>query len=169
VGQQPNIRIGIADLPRSTAKPGAAGRWAPDRPGDLLGPESVPWGGAFGTPGPDTGYALKIAEGRNLPLVEGETRADLVAAVAALMAARASHYGRAPMVADAEVAEALLGVGTPDASWGVAWIRGLAHDRHALHDLVGAVDADALVAPLEAVQRRVAAGERLMAERPLAR
>ena len=169
MGQQPNIRIGIEHLPRWTAKPGAAGRWAPDRPGDLLAPESVPWGGAFGTPGPDTGYALKIAAGRDYPLIEGATRADLVAAMAALMAARASHYGRAPMAADAEVAEALLGVGTPDASWGVAWIRGLAHDGGAVRDLIGAVDADALVAPLEVVQRRVAAGERLVAERPAAR
>ncbi|MFH1103824.1 MAG: hypothetical protein V1757_02605 [Actinomycetota bacterium] len=168
MGQQPNLRIGIEDLPRATGKPGPAGRWAPDRPGDMVSPQAVPWGGDFGTPGPDAGFAFNIIRTRALPALEGETRADLEEAVSALMTARASHFGRAPVVTDAMVAEVLLGFGTPDPSWRLAWTRGLAHDHHALRDLVGAIDADALVSPLEAVRRRHAAGERLVAERQVA-
>jgi hypothetical protein len=165
VGQQPNIRIGIEDLPRSTAKPGPARRWSPDRPGDIVSPSAMPWGGAFGTPGPDAGFALKLVADRDLEPLEGETREDLEAAVAVLMAARASHFGRAPVGTDAAVAESLLGFGTPDPSWRLGWTRGLAHDHHTLRDLVGAVAPDALFAPVDTVRRRADAGERLIADR----
>lgn len=165
MGQQPNIRIGMEDLPRATAKPGPARRWSPDRPGDMASPQAVPWGGAFGTPGPDAGYALRIIRERDLPLIEGESRADAETAVATLMAARASHFGRGPMVTDAAVGEALLGFGVGDAEWRGSWTRGLAHDHHAARDLVAAVDHDALFAPLATVQRRVESGERLVAAR----
>ncbi len=165
MGQQPNIRIGIEDLPRPTAKPGPARRWSPDRPGEITSPAAAPWGGAFGTPGPDAGFALKLVADRELPLLDGETRGDVEAAVATLMVARASHFGRAPVGTDAAVAEALLGFGTPEPSWRLAWTRGLAHDHHARRDLVSAVVPGALFAGADEVRGRADAGERLIVDR----
>jgi hypothetical protein len=80
VGQQQNIPITLADLPRATAKPAAPRQWRPDRPGDITSPQQMPWGGAFGTPGPDTGYALRLIRQRGLELEPG-IRTDVDAAV----------------------------------------------------------------------------------------
>lgn len=99
---------------------------------------------------------------RELALVPGERRADVAVAIAALMGARASHFGRAPVVGDAAVAEAILGFGTEDPSWRTAWTGGLAHDHHALRRLVAATDRAALVSTLEQVHRRVEDGEHLL-------
>src|SRR4030042_1832111 len=101
--------LAVEDLPRPGALPAPPGRWRARRPGDLGSPGEVPWGGAFGTPGPDTGYPLGLLSERPLALAAGERRDDAEAAVAALMAARASALGRAPVAADAEVAELILG------------------------------------------------------------
>jgi hypothetical protein len=158
VGQQPNVPISAGDLPRRTPKPGAPRRWSPDRPGDMPGPAEVPWGGAFGTPGPDAGYALRLVRGRDLPTVDGETRPDLEAAVVAVAIARASRLGRAPVTADVEAAEAALGVGAEDASWRVAWTGGMAHSHHAAQRLVAATDIDALLGDPDVVRDRVASG-----------
>ena len=163
MGQQPNIRIGMEDLPRATGKPGPPGRWTPDRPGELVTPQAVPWGGAFGTPGPDAGYAFTIVARRELALLEGETRADVESALIALMTARASQFGRAPVARDAATAEAILGFGSADPSWRLDWTRGLAHDHDAVRRLVAATDRGALVAPLDDLVRRVEAGDRLVA------
>jgi len=67
----------------------------------------MPWGGAFGTPGPDTGYARKLLADADLP-----TRTPLLEDVlATLMGARASLLGRAPIMEDLEVAKEILGLG----------------------------------------------------------
>ena len=84
MGQQPNIELEIADLPRPTARPAPARRWSPSRPGEMNTPEDVPWGGAFGTTGPDTGYALSLVGQRDLVLAHGEHRANAEAAIAAV-------------------------------------------------------------------------------------
>lgn len=165
MGQQPNIPLGLEDLPRSTPKPGAPRRWSPNRPGDLTSPEEVPWGGAFGTPGPDTGYALTLLRKRHLDLLPGESRSDAEAALGAVMAARASRLGRAPVAADAEVAEAILGFGSVDPSRRRSWTAGLAHDPGRARRLVAAVDPEALVASPEEVRDRARRGERMFAPR----
>jgi hypothetical protein len=165
MGQQPNMPLEIEDLPRRKAAPGAARRWSPDRPGDLAGPSDVPSGGAFGRPGPDAGYALRLLRDRELPTATGEARHDLEVAIAALMTARASWFGRAPMVEDAEVAEALLGVGDAGASWRTAWTAGLAHKPHRTTHLVDAVDWEALLATPDEVRARIKAGDTLVGQR----
>jgi hypothetical protein len=142
VGQQPNVPVGIEDLPRYTGHPGAPGRWKPDRPGDLTVPGDVPTGGSFGTPGPDTGYALRILRGRPLPGSE-HLRSDVVAAVAAVMAARAAALGRAPVPADVEAALALL---TLDES-ALGRMSGIGHDHARLRGLVAAIPAGRLTLP----------------------
>jgi len=156
VGQQPNIRLGIEDLPRPEAHPAAPRRWSPRRPGELGSPSEVPWGGAFGTPGPDAGYAMTVLASREIPAAQGEDRHDVAAALAALMAARASHFGRAPVAADADVAEILLGYraeGLGEAARErLAALRrrllpGLAHAKHRSREVVAAFDRDVLTAP----------------------
>jgi hypothetical protein len=155
VGQQPNIELRIEDLPRPTRHPAAPRRWSPRRPGELDSPVEVPWGGMFGTPGPDAGYAHRLAQDRPLALAPGENRHDAEAAVATLMAARASHFGRGPTGEDAEVAELLLGLDDDGAPESAALRRrfvGLDHHPEAAR----------LAETPGAIRERLLAGERLI-------
>jgi hypothetical protein len=140
VGQEPNIRLGLEDLPRPTAKPAAPERWSPDRPGELGSPDEVPWGGAFGTPGPDTGFAYRVVRSMDLPGSQ-HARHDVEAAVVAVMAARASAIGRAPTAPDASVALELLDLSDE----GMARLAGVAHDRARLGALVASIPTDDLI------------------------
>jgi hypothetical protein len=143
LGQQPNVPLEIEDLPRATPHPGPARRWVPDRPGDLNEPGEVPQGGGFGAPGPDAGYALRLIESRSLP---GEPRqqADVKAAVAAVVTARAAALGRAPVGGDIDAAILLLGLPRR-----IAELRGIAHDRGRLRLVAGAIDRTRLSLPLD--------------------
>lgn len=143
MGQQQNIPITLADLPRATAKPAAPRQWRPDRPGDITSPQQMPWGGAFGTPGPDTGYALRLIRQRGLELEPG-IRRDVEAAILAVVSARASALGRAPVAGDIDVAMDLLGLDDPAA---VSRFAGIAHDNSRLRGLVEAVPRETLMAP----------------------
>jgi hypothetical protein len=83
--------------------------WLADRPAELRGLQ--PSGPQLGTPGPDQGYALKLArqfEGR-LVLTAGESEEDAVAGCMAIALRRASLFGRAPMIHDLTVGFALWG------------------------------------------------------------
>ena len=91
-------------LPLPPARP-----WTTGRPSDL-GP-AQPRGRRFGSPGPDQGYALLLAErfqGR-LELAEGETEHDAVAGCMAVALKRASLFGRAPMIHDVRLAFTIWG------------------------------------------------------------
>jgi hypothetical protein len=112
MGQEPKLDITAADVPRAQAGPAPARRWTANRPGDLHSPAEVPWGGAFGNPGPDTGYALKLAAGAAYQLDEGESRRNVDAALAVIMSARASRTGKAPSADDLSYAQLLLGLDT---------------------------------------------------------
>lgn len=165
MGQQPNIQLHLEDLPRRTAHPGPARRWSARRPGDLAAPGEVPWGGAFGTPGPDTGYALRLLAGRPLALAAGESRTDAERLVVALMAARASRLGRAPVAADAEVAEIILGLRprAPGGEEAAALRRRVSSPGlEGVQSLLAAVDPDLLTAAPAEVERRRAAGEAMV-------
>jgi hypothetical protein len=83
--------------------------WLADRPGELGGPQ--PTGLRLGAPGPDQGFALRLARqfSDRLVLVEGEDLDDVVAGCVAVALKRASLFGRAPVVYDLEVAFALWG------------------------------------------------------------
>jgi hypothetical protein len=163
MAQEPNVQLEIEDLPRPTSKPAPARRWKPERPGEIAAPGEMPWGGAFGTPGPDAGYSLVILARRDLQLLPGEDRHDVEAALAALMYARASRFGRAPVPRDAEVAEALLGFGSDDAGWRRRWTANAGHDGDQRRALVAAVDPSVWEASPDEVKSRIAGGERLLA------
>ena len=171
MGQQPNLEIHLEDLPRPTSDTAAPRRWKPDRPGDLAGPDDVPWGGMYGRPGPDTGYALKLLNGRELGIDDPALEADASAAVAAVAAARASYFGRAPTADDIDVALLVFGFSSEDLPEALvsglvkdrdSWFSGLAHNPAKAGELVGAIPIDSLNSSLLDLRSRMSAGERIM-------
>ena len=92
--------------------PRRAGSWIADRPGDFGGLQ--PTGDRLGTPGPDAGYALTLAEHLRGELVlgSGEHADDALAAAGAVGMKRAALFGRAPVIHDVRVGLAV---------WGFLW------------------------------------------------
>ncbi len=91
--------------------------WRVDRPADFAGSERQPAGARLGSPGPDQGYALKLATllEPELVLTTGEHARDAVAAVVAVGLKRASAFGRAPVIHDLRIAATLWGLLDPGA------------------------------------------------------
>ena len=85
-------------------------RWLPDRPADFR-PGPLPSGKGSGVPGPDQGYALLLAERikDRIVLTPGERRDDVLAGAVAIALRRAALFGRAPVLADLELALGLFG------------------------------------------------------------
>ena len=83
--------------------------WRADRPAEIDGLQ--PSGARLGVPGPDQGYALKLARQfqDRLVLVPGESADDAVAGCVAIAMRRSSIFGRAPMIHDLTVAFTLWG------------------------------------------------------------
>jgi hypothetical protein len=156
MGQQPNVEITPADLPRETPEPGPPRRWRPGmRPGIITSPEQMRWGGAFGTPGPDTGFALRIIRAAEL----SDSSPALEEVLAALMAARASIFGRAPVVEDLEVAKVIVGIGynlsSELAERRDRWVTATAHEASPGKMAVAEVDSNLLRHKPEAVAKRL--------------
>ena len=171
VGQQPNIELEISDLPRPRRKPDPARSWVPGRPGELNGPEDMHWGAGFGTTGPDAGYALSLVAGREVNLAEGEHRANVDVAVAAVASARSSLFGRAPTGHDINLALVLLGydsAGVPDevaaslATRRVGWFAAAAHHHANLHTFIGSLDAAVLRLTADEARGQMAQGTQLI-------
>jgi hypothetical protein len=144
VAQQPNIELDPADRPRRLLEPSSARRWSPGmRPGIISRPEEMPRGGMFGTPGPDTGYALRIVRE-----VDGPLDPDVEAVLVALMGARGSLLGRAPILEDLEVAKLLAGIGdglpTALSERMDRWTGAVPHERSKGRLAVSEVPADQL-------------------------
>ena len=171
MGQQPNIEIQISDLPRPTAHTAPARPWSPRRPGDLAGPQDVPSGGAFGTTGPDPGYALRLVRTRDLALGPADQAHNAEAAVAAIAGARAARFGRAPVIVDVEIAALVLGYDREGVSADLiddlaadrpALIANISHSSRRSTALIALVASDVLLASPDEVRARMAAGERLL-------
>lgn len=169
MGQEPNIKIDAEDQPQVGLQPAAPSRWKADRPGDLTTPQQVPWGGPFGTPGPDTGYALKLAAGADFDLESGEDRGNVEKAIVLVMAARASRFGRAPTSEDLSIAMLILGLAGPEQVPDVTKVK-LTRDRRywapraaassgSARSLVSLIPPEMLEASLEDVRHRLALGE----------
>ena len=86
-----------------------AAEWRADRPADLRAGQPTARG--MGRPGPDQGYALKLAHGFHgkLRLQAGENEHDVVAGCLPIALKRASLYGRAPVIHDLTLAFSLFG------------------------------------------------------------
>ena len=170
MGQQPNIELEIADLPRPRPKPDPARAWSPGRPGELGGPEDAQFGAGFGTVGPDSGYALTLVKARDLELADGERRSNTDTALAAVASARAALFGRAPTSQDVDLALVLLGLDPASSEdlrrdMGEArkrWFAAVAHHPGRLHGFIASLDPEVLSLTADAAQDRVAAGEALV-------
>jgi hypothetical protein len=134
--------LAIEDLPRAEPHPAPARRWQADRPGDPGSPADMPWGGAFGTPGPDTGYALRLLE-------DGGHGREEARALAAIATARASWLGRAPVAADVEAAGIILAPALAASAGGLHLVHGVEGLRRLLESLAPGL----LGAPLEELRR----------------
>ena len=170
MGQQPNIELEIADLPRPSPKPDPARAWIPGRPGELGGPEDAQFGAGFGTVGPDSGYALSLVKARDLELADGERRANTDIALAAIASARAALFGRAPTGKDVDLAMALLGL-DPAAPESVRrdmgesrkrWFAAVAHHPGRLHGFIASLDHGVLALTAEDALARTAEGKTLI-------
>jgi hypothetical protein len=84
--------------------------WTQSRPSELRG-TGQPAGARLGSPGPDQGYALKLARGfvDRLVLVAGESPDDAIAGCTAVAMRRSARFGRAPVVHDLTFAFTLWG------------------------------------------------------------
>ncbi len=137
-----------ADAPRQPLSIPPGRRWTATRPADLQ--HGQPIGPRLGRPGPDQGYAFKLAErfhGR-LRLAEGEHEEDVVAGTVAVALRRASMFGRAPVIHDLELAFGLFGY-LDDAphdlvTWRRALLAGAAHQYWEQREVVDTVPSETL-------------------------
>ena len=103
------VPVPLSSQPRRSLALPPSARWAADRPGDLE--RGQPVGPRFGSPGPDQGYALKLAQrfADRLQTDPGEHHDDALSGAVAVALRRASLFGRAPVVHDLELALQLWG------------------------------------------------------------
>lgn len=126
MAQPDYVPVAPGDRVRETEAMPPPKRWTLNRPGELVALRP-PDGESFGRPGPDQGYALKLArqfEDR-LELEPGEHAEDAIAGCLGVALKRASIFGRAPVIYDLEIAFTLFGfLGDPPRDL-VLWRRGL--------------------------------------------
>lgn len=143
--------------------------WRVDRPADFADTERQPTGARLGSPGPDQGYALKLATllEPELHLTEDEHARDALAGIVAVGLKRASILGRAPVLHDLRIAATLFGFLDPSADPELVVLRQqlfeeVDHFHHypALRDLVDMVEPEVLRQTLEQVTERYRAGWR---------
>ena len=162
--------------PHQRGGPGAAGPPSPRARGlDHLTPGRARRstvalrGRGVGTPGPDAGFALRLAHrfAHDLKLADGETEHDVLLGCALIAARRAALFGRGPSIYDVQLALALWGFlvdAPPRTSWppGGRAFSAVSHDYVAQRALVDAVPESSLrLTPAEA-QAKLAAGENLV-------
>jgi len=165
VPTDPFVAADLDDVPRQEPNlaPGvrvpAARAWRADRPGDLHGGQ--PSGELLGSPGPNVGYALLLAERARdrIQLAPHEHAEDAVAVVAAMAMRRAASYGRAPVLHDVEVAMLVLGyeggVDADFAAWRATAVTGAAHEYARRRALCAAIGLDVLRLAPKALEARV--------------
>jgi hypothetical protein len=143
VTQPDQIPVAVSERVRPDEPTPVPDAWRADRPADLRG--LSPRGTRLGSAGPDLGYGLKLARrlaGRTR-LAPDEHDEDAVAGCFAVGTARASLFGRAPVIYDMELAYRLWGFldGAPAdlVAFRVPLFRGAAHhywDQRAIVDRV---------------------------------
>jgi hypothetical protein len=158
------VPIAEADQVRPARHLHVPGSWTPSHPAELRTPRGQPRP-AEGTPGPDSGFALRLAHrfGPELKLGVGESEHDVVLGVALIASKRAAIFGRAPSVYDVRHALMLwcfLDGHAPAALLQArrAAFSAVSHDYVAQRELVDAVPDDVLrLSPEEAHGRGGAA------------
>jgi hypothetical protein len=104
VAAPPYVPNTLSQQPRRGLPIPPPDRWVGDRPAELE--DHQPVGPELGRPGPDLGFALKLAERfeDRLQLAAGETHHDVVAGCVGVAMARSSIFGRAPVIHDLDLA-----------------------------------------------------------------
>jgi hypothetical protein len=151
------------DAPRSSVAIPPARGWRAVRPGDL--PPAEPLGRRgrlFGTPGPDSGYALTLAQRLHdrITVAAPETLHDAEALAAQFAMRRGGLLGRAPIQADVELGFTLFGwLGDPPPEL-VEWRRfaaaGVGHDYARRVRLVEGIPEWVVRQPLDKLRGRIA-------------
>jgi hypothetical protein len=125
-------------------------------PGQPTGPE-------LGTPGPDQGYALLLADelfSDDLRLSPGISIKDATVGCAAVACARSARYGRAPVAKDLELALVLFGfLGDPPADlveWRTPLFQGASHHYESQRRIVDSVHEDTLEMTPDELRGRLA-------------
>lgn len=141
--------------------------WFADRPGEIEGLQ--PTGDQLGVPGPDQGYALRLANryrGR-LHLHEGESEADALTGATAVAMKRSALLGRAPVIHDITAALTVWGFLDPNPAPELVEIRRelFAEVHHSVHyterrRIVDSVPDEVLRRPHGAIAQRYRAGWR---------
>ncbi len=118
----------------------------------------------MGRPGPDQGYAIKLANSFHgkLRLTEGEDEHDAIAGCLGVAMKRASMFSRAPVIHDLKVAFAAFGF-LDDAPAELVALRkerfeAVGHHYELQRDIADLVPEETLRMTPEAVSRRVAGG-----------
>jgi hypothetical protein len=143
------VPIAEADQVRPARHMHVPGAWTASRPAELVVPES-PRGRGMGTPGPDSGFALRLARRfeHELQLDSDESEHDVLLGVALVASKRSALFGRAPSVYDVRFALNLWGFlddAPPElrASRRAAF-SSISHDYVAQRNLVDTVGEDLL-------------------------
>jgi hypothetical protein len=159
----PYVPVAPEDAPRQSVPIPPAHGWRATRPGDIDPAVGVGCQGLlFGTPGPDSGYALALAQRfrERITVVSPETIGDAEAVAAGLAMRRAALFGRAPVICDLEVAFTLFGwLGDPPqelVDWRRFAVAGVEHDYARRVALIDAVPEDVLRRPAEESGGRLA-------------
>ncbi len=143
------VPIAEADQVRPARHLHVPGPWTSSRPAELVGP-TMRRGAGIGTPGPDSGFALRLAHRfeDDLELGEGESAHDVLLGVALVASKRAALFGRAPCIHDVRLALDLWGFlddAPPDVrATRRAAFSSISHDYVAQRALVDAVPEESL-------------------------
>jgi hypothetical protein len=101
--------VAPTNAPRTYSSPDhVPGSWTPNRPGEIAGFQ--PRGAGLGAPGPDQGFALKIANSLAGDLELGDDELDdVIRGCLGVALRRASIFSRAPVVHDLTIAFTVWG------------------------------------------------------------
>ena len=157
------VPIAEADQVRPARHLHVPGSWTQSRPAEVVGPVQ-PRRPAMGTPGPDSGFALRLAKrfGHELKLGEGESEHDVLLGVALVAAKRSALFGRAPSIYDVQFGLNMWGFLHPAPPELVASRRtmfsSISHDYVAQRQLVDSIPEEILrLSPEEARDRALGA------------
>ncbi len=154
------VPIAEADQVRPARHLQIPGAWTTSRPAEFVGP-TMQRGKDIGTPGTDSGFALRLARRfeDELKLGEGESAHDVLLGVGLVASKRAALFGRAPCIFDVRFALNLWNFLDADVPVDVRAARraafsSLSHDYEAQRALVDAVPEETFRLSPEDVRAR---------------
>jgi hypothetical protein len=159
------VPIAEADQVRPALRLEAPRAWVPDRPAEVRFP-ARPGGPHLGSPGPDQGFALRLARRfeERIQVHAGESPEDVLVGCALLASRRSSLFGRGPTVHDVDTALTMWGYLDAAPPEGLVEVRrmafsGVARDYATQRDLVDRVPETAIRMRAGEAAAAIASGE----------